>query len=77
MSTTIDHDVALRYSKDPKRGLSHILEIQMDGLNRGAMLQFLSQYPDEAEVLPFKTKSSPKQYTLHYSHALPTVRKVP
>eukprot|EP01052_Picozoa_sp_SAG31_P018288 SAG31_NODE_1290_length_8981_cov_2.829543_6_plen_173_part_00 len=53
MSTSTSKAVALHYSKDrnAERGLSFVLEFEMDGLNRGAMIKFLSQYPAEAEVL--------------------------
>ena len=53
MSTTTSKAVALHYSKDrdAERGLSYVMEFEMDGLNRGAMIQFLSQYPKEEEVL--------------------------
>ena len=37
----------MRYGRDEdaERDLSFVLEFPMDGLNRGAMIQFLSQYP--------------------------------
>ena len=43
----------MRYGKDTDRSrdLSYVFELEMDGLNNGAMIQFLSQYPAEAEVL--------------------------
>ena len=46
-STTTDKAVAVRYGRDEdaERDLSFVLEFPMDGLNRGAMIQFLSQYP--------------------------------
>ena len=54
-STTTDKAVAVRYGRDEdaERDLSFVLEFPMDGLNRGAMIQFLSQYPGEfrSEVL--------------------------
>jgi hypothetical protein len=39
----------VRYGRDEdaERDLSFVLEFPMDGLNRGAMIQFLSQYPGE------------------------------
>ena len=49
ISTTTDIDLASRCSSE--RNLSHILEYQMDRLSRGAMVQFLSQYTHEAEVV--------------------------
>ena len=41
MSTTTDKAVALKYGEDTwsGHGLSHVLELQMDSLNRGALLQ--------------------------------------
>jgi tetratricopeptide (TPR) repeat protein len=53
MSTTTDKAVAMNYGEDTwsGHGLSHVLEVQMDSLNRGALLQWLSQYPAECEVL--------------------------
>ena len=53
MSTTLDPNIALKYSQDwdASRNLSYIHEISCDGLNRGAMIQWLSQYPEESEVL--------------------------
>ena len=54
-STTTDKAVAVRYGRDEdaERDLSFVLEFPMDGLNRGAMIQFLSQYPGEfrSEIL--------------------------
>lgn len=53
MSTTTERTVALRYGQDwdAARGLSYVMEFALDSLNRGALLQWLSQYPGEAEVL--------------------------
>jgi hypothetical protein len=53
MSTTTERAVALRYGQDwdAARGLSYVMEFALDSLNRGALLQWLSQYPGEAEVL--------------------------
>eukprot|EP01051_Picozoa_sp_SAG22_P016733 SAG22_NODE_2424_length_2587_cov_1.512058_2_plen_754_part_01 len=53
MSTTTDQAVAIKYSQDSdrERNLSYCMEFPMDTLNRGATIQFLSQYPAEAEVL--------------------------
>ena len=53
MSTTTEKAVALRYGQDwdVERGLSYVMEFALDSLNRGALLQWLSQYPGEAEVL--------------------------
>ena len=53
MSTTTEKAVALRYGQDwdAARGLSYVMEFALDSLNRGALLQWLSQYPGEAEVL--------------------------
>ena len=53
MSTTTEKAVALRYGQDwdAARGLSYVMEYALDSLNRGALIQWLSQYPGEAEVL--------------------------
>eukprot|EP01052_Picozoa_sp_SAG31_P036907 SAG31_NODE_4674_length_3042_cov_1.371390_2_plen_594_part_01 len=53
MSTTLDKSIAMQYSqdRDTSRSLSYIFEIQQDILNRGALIQWLSQYPGEAEVV--------------------------
>ena len=53
MSTTTEKAVALRYGQDwdAARGLSYVMEYELDSLNRGALIQWLSQYPGEAEVL--------------------------
>jgi hypothetical protein len=52
MSTTTEKAVALRYGQDwdAARGLSYVMEYELDSLNRGALIQWLSQYPGEAEV---------------------------
>ena len=52
MSTTTDRAVAVHYGQDwdAKRDLSYAMEFVLDSLNRGAMIQWLSQYPGEAEV---------------------------
>ena len=44
--------IALRYGQDSDaaRGLSYVMEYELDSLNRGALIQWLSQYPGEAEV---------------------------
>ena len=53
MSTTTDMAVAKKYGKDrqKERNLSFVSELEMDSLNRGALIQWLSQYPGEREVL--------------------------
>ena len=50
LSTTLNRDVALQYSRQPGRpGL--VFEIQQGMIDRGADLAWLSQYPHEAEIL--------------------------
>ena len=52
MSATLDRSVAERYSGMAKQGEpSLIFEMAMGMVNRGAFLGWLSQYPDEAEIL--------------------------
>jgi tetratricopeptide (TPR) repeat protein len=53
MSTTMDPKVAQTYGKDwdSERGLNYVYEMEMDSANRGACLIWLSQYPEEAEIL--------------------------
>eukprot|EP01050_Picozoa_sp_SAG11_P017524 SAG11_NODE_2537_length_3244_cov_2.430843_2_plen_618_part_00 len=53
MSTTTDKAVALHYGvdRDRARNLGYVMEFEMDSLNRGALIQWLSQYPGECEVL--------------------------
>ena len=52
MSTTRDRSVAERYSKGMDADKpSLILEMKMGMVSRGAFLGWLSQYPDEAEIL--------------------------
>ena len=52
MSTTLDQGVALSYSKgETKNAASTVFAIQMDELNRGALVAFLSYYPTEREIL--------------------------
>ena len=53
MSTSTNKAVAVHYGQDwdADRDLSYLQEFSLDSLNRGAMLQWISQYPGEAEVL--------------------------
>jgi predicted outer membrane repeat protein len=52
MSASMDRSVAERYSKGKNTDSpSLILEMQMGMVNRGAFLGWLSQYPDESEIL--------------------------
>jgi hypothetical protein len=50
MSTTLDRDVALNFARGSKQ-LSTVFEIQMGMVDRGADVQWLSQFPGEAEIL--------------------------
>ena len=47
-STTTDREVAVRYASSGKVGM--IFEIQMGIVDRGAELEWLSQYPGEREI---------------------------
>merc|ERR1719291_60823 len=48
MSTTFNREVAMHYASEPgKPGL--VFEMQMGMIDRGSELQWLSQYPHEAE----------------------------
>jgi hypothetical protein len=50
MSTTTDRSVALEYARaDDKPSI--VFEMQMGMVDRGAPLQWLSQFPTEAEIL--------------------------
>ena len=51
MSTTLDRSVAEKYSKGNSENPSLILEMEMGMVNRGAFLGWISQYPDECEIL--------------------------
>ena len=53
ISTSTDKAVAMRYGTDwdASRGLSFLLEFEMDSLNKGAIIGWLSQYPTECEIL--------------------------
>lgn len=50
-STTVDKSVALQYSKVGPGQPSLVLEMRMGMVNRGAYLGWLSQYPQEQEIL--------------------------
>lgn len=49
MSTTVDREVASEYAT--KGSASTVLEIQMGMIDRGADMRWLSQYPEEKEIL--------------------------
>ncbi|EKX47156.1 hypothetical protein GUITHDRAFT_107067 [Guillardia theta CCMP2712] len=51
MSTTVNFDVALQYTGSRDSLLPIIFEISMGQVDRGASLHWLSQYPEENEVL--------------------------
>jgi hypothetical protein len=52
MSTTLDREVAMTYSMGTSTDTaSTVLSMTMDSRNRGAFIAFLSQYPDEMEIL--------------------------
>ena len=48
MSTTTDADVAIHYAKS---NMPTVFEIRVGGVDRGASLKVLSQYPSEDEIL--------------------------
>ena len=56
MSTTSDRDVAIRYARgrpgksEAERQVKTVMEIKMGMIDRGADLQWLSQYPHEREI---------------------------
>jgi hypothetical protein len=51
MSTTKDRAVAEKYSTEKEDQPSMVFEIQMGMIDRGASIQFLSQFPAEEEIL--------------------------
>jgi hypothetical protein len=51
MSTTLDQNVALRYAKSSVGEPSTLMVLQMGMVDRGAQLDWLSQYPEEKEIL--------------------------
>ena len=51
LSTTLNRDVALQYSRQHPGRPGLVFEIQQGMIDRGADLAFLSQYPHEAEIL--------------------------
>ena len=50
-STTTDRSVAVQYSRGAKSKSSLIYEMRMGMISRGASRGWLSQYPEEAEIL--------------------------
>jgi hypothetical protein len=51
MSTTLDRNVALRYATSGTGEPSTLMVMQMGMVDRGAQLDWLSQYPEEKEIL--------------------------
>ena len=51
MSTTTNREVALEYAGDNVTTGGFLLEIQQGMVDRGALLDWLSQYPHEQEIL--------------------------
>jgi WD40 repeat protein len=51
MSTTLDQKVALRYATSGTGEPSTLMVMQMGMVDRGAQLDWLSQYPEEKEIL--------------------------
>jgi hypothetical protein len=50
MSTTFDRDVAMHYAQQPGKP-ALVFEMQMGMIDRGAELDWISQYPHERECL--------------------------
>jgi hypothetical protein len=80
MSTTTDKAIAVHYGQDTwsGHGLSYVLQFEMDSLNRGALIQWLSQYPGEAEVCPISQRTcvANKRVTVQL-YIVAIVRKTP
>jgi hypothetical protein len=51
MSTTTDREVATHYSLLSDGSKATVLEIELGQVDRGASLQWLSQHPDENEIV--------------------------
>ena len=51
MSTTLDRAVALGFASNEQGTPSTVFEIQMGMIDRGAAVQWCSQFPEEAEIL--------------------------
>eukprot|EP00966_Prymnesium_polylepis_P303707 7015698-Prymnesium_polylepis.2 len=51
LSTTTQGEVAFQYAAQQDAGAGIVFEIQMGMIDRGASLQWLSQYPAEEEIL--------------------------
>ena len=51
MSTTTDRSVAIKYSTEKADKSSMVFEIQMGMVDRGASIQWCSQFPAEEEIL--------------------------
>ena len=50
MSTTVDRSVAMHYAGNDKTKPGIVFEVQQGMVNRGANVQWLSQFPHEEEV---------------------------
>ena len=50
-STTMEREVAVKYSQGAANEASMIFEMQQGMVNRGAFIGWLSQYPEEKEIL--------------------------
>ena len=51
MSTTLERDVAMGYAAGDGSKMGFVIEVQQGMVSRGASMDFLSQYPHEAEIL--------------------------
>ena len=51
MSTTTDRSVAIKYSTEKADKSSMVFEIQMGMVDRGASIQWCSQFAEEEEIL--------------------------
>ena len=66
MSTTLDKSVAVHYASAKDDGTpATVIQAKMSAHFRGAVLDWLSQYPDEVEVL--WCPPTPSQHTHHRS----------
>ena len=63
MSTTLDKSVAVQYASAKDDGTpATVIQAKMSAHFRGAVLDWLSQYPDEVEVLWCRRPSFPSHH---------------
>ena len=64
MSTTLDKSVAVQYASAKDDGTpATVIQAKMSAHFRGAVLDWLSQYPDEVEVLWCRRRPPPLTHT--------------